>query len=80
MNRDVWQGKWHQIKGMLHARWGKFTRDDVEIIRGNQEMLTGRIQERYGCAREEAEKQACDFFSDRDKVRNLREESRISAP
>lgn len=58
MNWDQIEGKWKQIKGSARAHWGKLTDDDWSQVTGKKEHLVGRIQERYGIAREEAEKQA----------------------
>jgi len=54
MNADQLKGKWHQMKGEAKVQWGKLTDDDLEQINGNAEKLVGRIQERYGYAREKA--------------------------
>lgn len=48
-------------KGKFREKWGKLTDDDLEVIAGERDQLIGRIQERYGIAREEAEKQADAF-------------------
>jgi uncharacterized protein YjbJ (UPF0337 family) len=57
VNSDQWQGKWKQFKGSIKERWGKLTDDDLNVIEGNRDQLAGRIQERYGIAKEEARKQ-----------------------
>lgn len=57
MNSDQLKGKWQQTKGAVKERWGKLTNDDIDVIDGQLEQLVGTIQERYGIAREEAEKQ-----------------------
>jgi uncharacterized protein YjbJ (UPF0337 family) len=57
MNSDQMQGKWKQMKGAVKERWGKLTDDDLEVINGQSEQLIGKIQERYGVAREAAQKQ-----------------------
>jgi uncharacterized protein YjbJ (UPF0337 family) len=57
MNWDQIEGKWKQMKGQARQKWAKLTDDDLEFIAGNREQFTGRLQERYGIAREEAEKQ-----------------------
>jgi uncharacterized protein YjbJ (UPF0337 family) len=54
MNMDQIKGKWTQIKGAVKAQWGKLTDDDLAVIEGDSEKLIGKIQERYGIAREEA--------------------------
>jgi uncharacterized protein YjbJ (UPF0337 family) len=74
MNMDIWLGKWRQLKGMLQERWGNLTHDDLEVVRGSQEMLTGRIQERYGLAREEAEKLAGNHAGDRNRLEDPRDD------
>ena len=57
MNADQMKGKWMQIKGSVKTKWGKLTDDDVEVINGQRERLIGKIQERYGVAKDEAQKQ-----------------------
>lgn len=61
MNWDQFDGKWKQVKGLLHEKWGKLTDNDVHLIAGQREQLIGRLQERYGIAKEEAEKRADEF-------------------
>ena len=58
MNSDQFEGKWKQIKGSLKQQWGKLTDDDLDYIAGSQDRFLGKIQERYGVAREEAQKRA----------------------
>ena len=58
MNNDVLKGKWTQLKGEIRRQWGKLTDDDVTQIEGNSEKLIGKLQERYGYAREQAEREA----------------------
>ena len=57
MNNDRVEGKWKQMKGSLKSRWGKLTNDDLDVIEGQKDQLVGRIQERYGIAKDEAQKQ-----------------------
>ena len=61
MNKDRLRGQWKQIKGKLRERWGKLTDDDLDVIAGRREQLLGRIQERHGIARDEADRQVKDF-------------------
>lgn len=61
MNWDRIEGNWKQIKGEAIAQWGKLTEDDVDVIDGRREQLVGKIQERYGVAKDEAEAQVRDF-------------------
>jgi uncharacterized protein YjbJ (UPF0337 family) len=57
MNSDQLKGKWKQMKGSVKERWGKLTDDDIDVIDGQHDQLIGKIQERYGIAREAAQKQ-----------------------
>jgi uncharacterized protein YjbJ (UPF0337 family) len=61
MNQDTIQGQWKQLSGQLKQHWGKLTDDDLKVAEGNSEYLSGRLQERYGMARDEAEKQVKEF-------------------
>jgi uncharacterized protein YjbJ (UPF0337 family) len=57
MNWDRIGGNWKQMKGALKERWGKLTDDEFDQMAGQRDKLVGKIQERYGCAKDEAEKQ-----------------------
>jgi uncharacterized protein YjbJ (UPF0337 family) len=57
MNWDQIKGKWHEVKGSIRAKWGELTDDEVEQLDGNREKMVGTIQQKYGVAKEEAEKQ-----------------------
>jgi uncharacterized protein YjbJ (UPF0337 family) len=57
MNWDRVEGNWKQFRGKVKEQWGKLTEDDIAVINGRQDQLVGRIQERYGIAKEEAERQ-----------------------
>jgi len=57
MNWDQIAGNWKQVKGVVRQKWGKLTDDDVDVIAGKRDILLGKIQEKHGIAREEAEKQ-----------------------
>ena len=61
MNKDIISGKWSQLKGKAQAKWGDLTDDDFKVAEGNAEYLAGRLQERYGWARERAEDEVRDF-------------------
>lgn len=58
MNWDQIEGKWKQFKGSVQEEWGLFTDDDLQYIDGRRENLVGKLQERYGIAREAAERKA----------------------
>ena len=57
MNTDILKGQWTQLKGQVREQWGKLTNDDIDEVQGRSEQLVGKIQERYGVARDEAERQ-----------------------
>jgi len=57
MNWDQIKGMWHLVKGSARAKWGELTDDKIDQIAGNRELMIGKIQEKYGIAKEEAEKQ-----------------------
>jgi uncharacterized protein YjbJ (UPF0337 family) len=54
MNKDVFEGKWKQIRGEAKAWWGKLSDDDLDRAAGKFEVLTGLIQEKYGYTRQRA--------------------------
>jgi uncharacterized protein YjbJ (UPF0337 family) len=62
MNQDQIKGGWNEFKGKVKEQWGKLTDDDLLQIEGDQDQLIGRVQRRYGIAREEAENQVRDFM------------------
>jgi len=55
MNRDILEGNWKQMRGRVKEMWGKLTDDDLDTIDGKVERLIGRLQERYGYAKDKAE-------------------------
>lgn len=63
MNWDQVQGKWKQMKGQAKTRWGKLTDDDLDVAAGGRDQLVGRIQERYGVAKEQAQREVDEWNS-----------------
>lgn len=61
MNWDRIEGNWKQMVGQARQRWGKLTDDDLDVVSGKREELIGRIQERYGMNRDEAEREVEDW-------------------
>lgn len=57
MNWDQVKGNWKQVQGKVKQQWGKLTDDDLDVAEGQRDELVGKIQVRYGVAKEEAEKQ-----------------------
>ena len=64
MNSDRVAGNWKQVKGKIKEKWGKLTDDDLRVIEGKQDQLAGKLQERYGLAKEMAKKEADKFYQD----------------
>jgi len=61
MNWDQIQGNWKTFRGQIQQKWGKLTDDDLDIVNGKREELSGRLQSRYGYAKEHAEKDIEEF-------------------
>lgn len=57
MNADQIAGSWDVVRGKLQKQWGKLTNDDLEVIKGNHTEMAGRLQQRYGYAKERAERE-----------------------
>ena len=57
MNQDRIQGRWKQLKGKVKEQWGRLTDDDLDVIAGRRDQLLGRIQQRHGVAKDEADRQ-----------------------
>ena len=57
MNWDTVKGNWMQAKGKVKEQWGKLTDDDLARIEGQRDRLLGKIQERYGIAKDAAERE-----------------------
>lgn len=62
MNSDQIAGKWKQLKGKAKEQWGKLSDDDLDVINGKRDVLIGKLQERYGYAKEDAQKRADEWF------------------
>ncbi len=62
MNSDIVKGKWNELKGTVKQKWGDLTDDDLLEIEGNRERLVGKLQQRYGRSREDAETEARQFY------------------
>ena len=55
------EGNWKQVKGKVKEKWGKLTDDQLDVIAGKREQLIGAIQESYGVAKDQAEKELSDW-------------------
>ena len=61
MNRDIAKGNFNQLKGKIKQEWGKLTDNEIDQLEGHAEELAGKLQERYGWDRVEAERRAREF-------------------
>jgi uncharacterized protein YjbJ (UPF0337 family) len=62
MNWDEIGAKWMQFKGSAKQKWGKLTDDDLDYVAGTRDRLIGRLQEKYGITKDEADRQAEEWF------------------
>jgi uncharacterized protein YjbJ (UPF0337 family) len=54
-------GMWQQVRGKIKEQWGRLTDDELDQLEGKSDQLAGKLQERYGLAKDEAERQAREF-------------------
>lgn len=55
------EGNWKQLKGKIKTQWGELTDDDLDVIAGRREELAGKVQERYGLAKDSAEREIAEW-------------------
>jgi uncharacterized protein YjbJ (UPF0337 family) len=78
MNTDILQGNWKQLQGQIKIWWGKLTDDDLDVIAGNRDKLVGKLQERYGWAKNSIEEEVTRRLRDFDAQSSQRsEETRV---
>ena len=65
MNENTVKGNWLQFKGKVKEQWGKLTDDELTEIAGNRDKMAGKLQERYGWTKEEADDKLNEFFRDK---------------
>lgn len=65
MNWDIVKGKWKQMTGAVREKWGELTEDEVAQMEGDRDQLIGKLQERYGWTKNEAEREVDDYFRDK---------------
>lgn len=64
VNKNIWKGHWHTIKGKLKERWSKLTDNELLELEGNQEKLQGILQKQYGIDQERCKRDIDDFYDD----------------
>lgn len=62
-NKDEFKGNWKQFKGEIKKAWGKLTDDDLTQAEGNYDILVGKLQERYGRAKDAVERELQESYS-----------------
>lgn len=65
MKKETLTGQWMQLRGDVQHKWGKLTNNDLDEIQGDMQKLLGKIQERYGHAKEHAQRELDDFLQSR---------------
>lgn len=68
-NQDEFKGNWKQFKGEIKKAWGKLTDDDLTQAEGNYDVLVGKIQERYGRSKADAERELQEAYNRWNRVR-----------
>lgn len=63
MNKDTLKGQWNQLRGEVKTQWGKLTDDELTQVEGNYDKLIGKVQERYGYHREQAQREVDDWLT-----------------
>mgnify|MGYP002721479348 FL=1 len=65
MNWDIIEGKWKQLKGATKVKWGELTDDELDQIDGNKDKLAGKLQEKYGWTKDEADREIDEYYRDK---------------
>ena len=63
MNWDQIEGEWKQFKGHVKSRWAKLTDDDMKVLSGKKDSIVGKIQERYGILKDDAEREVDEWLA-----------------
>ena len=73
MGSGTWDriaGNWKQFKGDIRTKWGDLTDDEIEMAAGQRDKFVGIVQERYGIAKDEAERQVSEWSDKLDREFN----------
>jgi len=68
MNWDRIEGNWKEFMGKAKQQWGKLTDDDLTYIDGRRDELSGRLQQRYGYAKDQADKEISTWLDRYDRA------------
>ena len=64
MNWDIIEGKWDQAKGTIKKKWGELTDDEIAQMNGERDKISGKLQEKFGWTKDQAERELTDLFKD----------------
>ncbi|MEZ0288264.1 MAG: CsbD family protein [Methylophilus sp.] len=64
MSEEIAKDDWKQFAGRIKAKWGRLTDDEIQESKGNTDYLIGKLQERYGLAKEQVEENLRDIGYD----------------
>jgi uncharacterized protein YjbJ (UPF0337 family) len=63
MNWNQVEGQWKQMGAAIKSRWAKLTDDDLGNLGAKKDMLVGKLEERYGIMKNEAERQVDEWLT-----------------
>lgn len=63
MNWNQVAGQWKQMSAEIKSRWAKLTDDDLRNFGAKKDMLVGKLEERYGIMKDEAEHQVDEWLA-----------------
>ena len=63
INAQELQGQWNNLRGQVKQKWGQLTDDDLDVISGSRDQLEGKIQERYGLAKDQVRRDVDDWYA-----------------
>ncbi|WP_367105009.1 CsbD family protein [uncultured Psychrobacter sp.] len=64
MDNNTLKGQWNDMKNSVKQKWSEMTDDDMDHVNGDRDRLVGRVQDRYGRSREDAEREVDDWRRD----------------
>ncbi len=61
MNKEIFEGRWHELKGSIKEEWASITDKDLDKINGKAEKLIGYLEKNYGYTKEIAEEKIAEI-------------------